>query len=180
MLPGASSINITKVVENKFIDFSFDLKSVNLFLSSVLRSATDEACFIVSVATHSDKLERCAKPPFRRWSSHKWSLILKHVMWSNRLCNKLSLPCLLWGPHTDHGLMAPAINELQVRYHQVSSNSSIKRARRPGFDSFQTKNYGGGNLKPRDGTFRFTASFILVLRTIQLLYSGKWELFPGE
>jgi hypothetical protein len=66
----------------------------------------------------------------------------------------------------DHGLMTPAINELQVRYHEVSSKSSIKRARRPGFDSLQSKNYGGGSLKPRDGTSRFTASFTLVLRTI--------------
>jgi len=64
-MPGTSSIGTMKGVENKFIDFSFDLKSVNLLLISFLTSATAEAYFTLSVAMHSDKLSRCVQPTFR-------------------------------------------------------------------------------------------------------------------
>ena len=64
MLPGTSSIGTVKGVENKFIDFSFDLNYVNLLLSSVLSSATAEAYFTLSVTMRSDKPGRYVKPPF--------------------------------------------------------------------------------------------------------------------
>jgi len=57
MLPGTSSIGTVKGVANKFIDFSFNLKSVNLLLNSVLRSASAEAYFTLSMTMHSDKPE---------------------------------------------------------------------------------------------------------------------------
>jgi len=46
---------------------------VNLLLSSVLRQ-TAEAYGTVSVATHSDKLRKCGKLPFRSWISRTRNL----------------------------------------------------------------------------------------------------------
>ena len=64
MLPGTPSIGTVKGVEYKFIDFSFGLKSVNLLLSSVLRSVTAEAYSTLSVIMHSDKPWKYVRPPF--------------------------------------------------------------------------------------------------------------------
>jgi hypothetical protein len=59
-----SLLGTVKGVEYKFIDFSYDLKSVNLLLSSVLRSATAEAYFTLFMIMHSDKLGKYINPPF--------------------------------------------------------------------------------------------------------------------
>jgi len=72
--------------------FLLDLK---LLLNSGLWSSTAKVYFTVTVAMHSDKLEKCVKLPFQSWSFHTWSLLSKDLMWSNRLWTKLSLLCSL-------------------------------------------------------------------------------------
>jgi len=57
-------IGTEKGVKYKFIDFPFYLKSVNLLLSSVLRSVTAEAYSTLSVIMHSDEPGRYVMPPF--------------------------------------------------------------------------------------------------------------------
>jgi len=47
-------------------DFSIDLKSANLLLTSVFRSAPAEAYVTVSVTMHYDRLGKCVKSNFRK------------------------------------------------------------------------------------------------------------------
>ena len=96
MLPGTSSIDTVKGVKSKFIDFSFDLKSVNLLLSSVLRSATAEEYFTVSMTMRSGKPGRCVRPPFWNRISHTWCLLSNDLMWSNR-CDLIYLCIAFFG-----------------------------------------------------------------------------------
>jgi hypothetical protein len=80
-MAGTSSIGTMQGAENKTIDFSFDLKSVNLLLISILTSATAEAYFTLFVAMHSGKFSRCVY-------SHLFEADVptrEVCMWSNRL-----------------------------------------------------------------------------------------------